>query len=80
MMNIEKAINTIIFLLFVFFVFVPKVSAYLDPGTGSYMIQLLMGGLLGSLFLIKNYWTNIVSIIKNFFSKKNHKNKENKNE
>ena len=78
-MNIEKVTDMIVFFVFVFFVFVPKVSAYLDPGTGSYMIQLVTGGLLGSLFLIKNYWRDIVSTIKKIFSKKNHENKENKN-
>ena len=39
--------------------------AYLDPGTGSYVFQLLVVGLAGSLFLIKIYWKKIVG----FFTK-----------
>jgi hypothetical protein len=39
--------------------------AYLDPGTGSYIIQILVAGLLGALFMLKVYWRRIVG----FFSK-----------
>jgi hypothetical protein len=33
--------------------------AYLDPGTGSYLFQLLVGAALGSLMAIKIYWRKI---------------------
>jgi hypothetical protein len=39
--------------------------AYVDPGTGSYMLQLLMAALFGAAFTIKTYWRKI----KAFFSK-----------
>jgi hypothetical protein len=42
--------------------------AYLDPGSGSYLIQLLIGGLVGLLFLLKAYWGRIVSFIKGLAS------------
>ncbi|HDQ35108.1 MAG TPA: hypothetical protein ENN14_02210 [Chloroflexi bacterium] len=46
---------------------VPRpVLAYLDPGTGSYIIQLLIGAAVGLGFLIKVNWNRI----KAFFSKK----------
>jgi len=35
--------------------------AYLDPGTGSYVFQLLIAGLAGSLFLLKVYWKRIMA-------------------
>lgn len=35
------------------------VLAYLDPGSGSFLIQLLIGGAVGALFLIKTYWHRI---------------------
>jgi hypothetical protein len=41
--------------------------AYLDPGTGSFLIQLLIAGLLGAGFLVKTFWSRISM----FFSKKN---------
>jgi hypothetical protein len=29
--------------------------AYIDPGTGSLMIQSIIGGVLGAVFLLKNH-------------------------
>ena len=37
---------------------------YLDPGTGSLLIQLAIGALAGGWFVIKNHWVRI----KHFFS------------
>jgi len=33
--------------------------AYIDPGTGSYLLQLMLAGLLGLAFTIKIYWQKI---------------------
>jgi len=38
--------------------------AYLDPGTVSYFLQILIAGLVGLSVTIKFYWSNIVSIFK----------------
>jgi hypothetical protein len=35
------------------------VLAYLDPGTGSFALQLLLAGILSSLYAIKLYWRRI---------------------
>ena len=32
--------------------------AYLDPGTGSLILQLLVAGALGAMFTIKNFFRN----------------------
>jgi hypothetical protein len=32
---------------------------YLDPGSGSYIFQLIIAALVGGLFLIKVYWRRI---------------------
>ena len=47
----------------------PTAQAYLDPGTGSYITQLIIGGLVGGLYLIKMYFSKIVSVIKNILEK-----------
>ena len=39
----------------------PPAAAYLDPGSGSYLIQLLIGSLLGAGLAIKMFWGRIVS-------------------
>ena len=35
--------------------------AYLDPGTGSMLLQLLLGGVAGALVIGKLYWARIKS-------------------
>lgn len=39
--------------------------AYLDPGTGSLIIQMVLAGLLGIAVVVRIYWKKIVA----FFSK-----------
>jgi len=39
--------------------------AYIDPGTGSFVFQLVVASLLGAAFAVKAFWRNI----KAFFSK-----------
>ena len=43
--------------------------AYLDPGTGSYILQLIIGALIGGLFAVKLFWNQIRAFFKNRFSK-----------
>lgn len=43
----------------------PRAEAYLDPGTGSYILQILIAGLLSALFMIKP----VLSRIKLFTAK-----------
>ncbi len=33
--------------------------AYLDPATGSMLLQMIIGGIAGALVVIKLYWTNL---------------------
>ena len=44
--------------------------AYIDPGTGSYMIQILIAFLIGALFTIKGFWRKIIAFAGKLFSKK----------
>ncbi len=34
--------------------------AYLDPGTGSAVIQMVVAGVMGALFVIKLYWRKLL--------------------
>ena len=36
-------------------------QAYLDPGSGSLLIQIIIAGILGLLVAIKLYWSRIVA-------------------
>ena len=65
----------VILLIILFYLFVtPRmVYAYIDPGSGSYFIQILIGLLLGSAFTIKLYWKKIKD---RFIGKNKNENKE----
>lgn len=41
--------------------------AYIDPGTGSYLLQLMLAGLLGLAFTIKIFWQKIKMFFLKFF-------------
>jgi len=41
-----------------------KPMAYLDPGTGSFVIQLVLAGLLGIGVVARIYWKKIVGIFR----------------
>ena len=45
-------------------VFGRLILSYLDPGTGSFIIQLLIGGLLSSVFLVKIFWKRIMGVFR----------------
>ena len=49
---------TIITLTLIFVLCFPA-YAYLDPGTGSYFIQIIIATLLGAMYAIKHYWYKI---------------------
>lgn len=39
-------------------------QAYLDPGSGSYLLQLLIAGLLGGALVIRSSWDRIKSFFR----------------
>jgi hypothetical protein len=41
--------------------------AYLDPGSGSYLLQLLLAGILGGIFVVRMYWTRIKGFFRRIF-------------
>lgn len=45
---------------------------YIDPGSGSYILQMIIAAVLGVSFFFKNFWYNV----KAFFTGKKMKKKE----
>ncbi len=64
-----------VFALF-YLIFPKQAYAYLDPGTGSYIFQLIMAGLFGVALVIKIFWRRI----KAFLSAQFHKKQKEENE
>jgi hypothetical protein len=65
-----KKIFSIIFYTFLFISLTTQAHAYLDPGTGSMMLQILIASLVGGLFALKGYWSRIKGFFLNVLLKK----------
>lgn len=52
-----------IFLFCVLMVERPAHAAYLDPGTGSMFLQIILGGLAGLAIALKLFWRRLLSMV-----------------
>lgn len=62
--------NIVVIGLFILVGFQKDAYAYLDPGSGSFIFQLLIAGLLGGIFLLKNFWKKSISALSGIFKKR----------
>lgn len=63
-----KRLLTICFFVTLFYLAFPSFAyAYLDPGTGSYIIQLLVAGIAGLIFVVKVYGGKIKTFFAGLF-------------
>ena len=54
-----KKVSVIILISFFFAITAAPALAYLDPGTGSMILQIVIGAVAGALMAIKAYWYKI---------------------
>jgi len=55
------------------FLLLPSTAfAYIDPGSGSYFVQIISAGLLGGVFTLKYYWKEIKVYVGRIFSGREH--------
>ena len=52
----------ILFILGFLAAFPPPAQAYLDPGSGSMLLQILLGGTAGLAVLLKLYWQRLLLV------------------
>ena len=52
-----------VFLLYFSLITVPAAHAYVDPGTGSYIFQVVIGAMLGAAVAIKLFWRRLVGLV-----------------
>ena len=57
------------FMIFYLVVLTKNAYAYLDPGSGSYILQIIMAGLLAASFTLKTFWKRAWLFIASRFSK-----------
>jgi hypothetical protein len=55
----SSILNSLCLALLLVLVTAVRAHAYVDPGTGSYLLQILIAGLLGAAFALKLYWTRV---------------------
>ena len=53
--------------------FAGEAHAYVDPGTGSYVLQIVIAGAVAGMFAVKTFWLNIVTFFSNLFGKQTRK-------
>ncbi len=42
---------------------------YLDPGSGSYLLQLLIAGVMGALLMLRVYWSRVKGFVMRLFGR-----------
>jgi len=55
--------------LVVLFTFPRRAQAYLDPGTGSYLLQVLLAGLLAGILVVRIFWRSIKAFLRGLFAR-----------
>ena len=68
MKRFMRLITTLVVLTLFYLIFPRRAYAYLDPGTGSYIVQLLIAASVGLLFATRLYWNKIKTFFKNLLS------------
>jgi len=69
MKHFKTFLTAIGFITLFYFITPNMLYAYLDAGTGSYMVQIIIAIALGGAFGIKIFWRRIYSFFKTLFSK-----------
>ena len=60
---------SIVFAIVILILTVVNSFAYLDPGTGSMMFQIVTGVILAAFFTVKLWWNNLLKLIFRFREK-----------
>ena len=68
-MTLKKAGTVLLLLVLWNLILFHPVYAYLDPGSGSYIFQLLLATIVGLLFALRLFWGKIKRFFAKMFSK-----------
>ncbi len=59
-----------LFAALVVLLFTREAYGYVDPGTGSFILQVALGSLLGAAVAVKMFWRQIVGFLGRIFSRR----------
>jgi len=66
----KKSLSVLLLVIFCYLLFPEEAQAfYIDPGTGSLIIQVLLGFLVGGLVALKIFWASISARLRKFFGR-----------
>lgn len=72
--------TSLLYAILLFLIFTSQADAYLDPGTGSYVLQIVAAAFLAGTVVVKGFWGNIKNVIDKITGKgKNSENRSSKN-
>lgn len=63
-MVFKKALKVTMVLIMMSLIAPTFAYAYIDPGTGSYIFQIIAAALFGGLFALKQFWGKIIGFFK----------------
>lgn len=69
-------LTTVVLFVLIYLTLAKNTYAYLDPGTGSYLIQILFAVFFSSLFFVKKFWQSIKQVIGSLFQKETVKDEK----
>lgn len=69
MEKIGRFIGLLIFIISFSILFSQTSHAYLDPGSGSYVLQIIIAFFLTGLYVIKLFWNKIKCFFMNLFKR-----------
>ena len=72
----KKNIGVLLVFLLVLLAIPVKTHAYIDPGTGSYIIQVVIAGVLGGLLTLKSHRKTLMDKVKSIFTRMPRKEKD----
>jgi hypothetical protein len=59
----QMSLATLVVTIWLLFVCATPAFAYIDPGSGGMMMQLLLGGVAGLAVLVRLYWQRCVALL-----------------
>ncbi|MFI5265307.1 MAG: hypothetical protein ACHQT7_01020 [Candidatus Levyibacteriota bacterium] len=73
----KKTLSSALFFVSLYLVLVPAPAhAYLDPGTGSYILQVLAAVFFAGLFVLKTWWNQVRGFVLKLFGRKENDSKK----
>jgi hypothetical protein len=70
MIFFKNALKFAVLVVFINMLFPQYVYSYIDPGTGSYLFQIIIAAFVAISFAVKVYWQKIKGFISRLFAKK----------